>query len=120
MKQFLASAGSALILASVILPTTSQAAASHAAMSIRVASSTLPRQVSMKQLSHLNVSMTVKSTGVSLQGWLLSTAAPTFSFRLLPAFLHGKAGRHKLIFALARNNNVLYKMQTTSVSFTVK
>ncbi len=51
--------------------------------------------------------------------WLASLTATTVSLNLAPALIGGR-GTHKIIVALARNDYVLYKVATASVTITAK
>jgi hypothetical protein len=52
--------------------------------------------------------------------WLFQVASPLITFRLPPAVLHAKPGRHRLLLALARNNAVLYNLPPAIVRFTLR
>jgi hypothetical protein len=52
------------------------------------------------------------------QHWLGAVAATTVTINLAPALVGG-AGKHRLIVALARNNDVLYHVPVASTTITV-
>lgn len=51
--------------------------------------------------------------------WLAALAAPDFTLKLIPAMLGGK-GKHTILVALARNDDVLYRVPAASVTITAK
>jgi hypothetical protein len=53
------------------------------------------------------------------QHWLASLAATTLGLNLLPTIVGGR-GKHRIIVALAKNNGVLYRVRTASVTITVR
>jgi hypothetical protein len=50
--------------------------------------------------------------------WLAAVAAPVIPLKMAKGLV--KPGRHKIIVALAKNNYVLYRIPTASLSITVK
>jgi hypothetical protein len=50
--------------------------------------------------------------------WLAAVAAPVIPLKMAKGMI--KLGKHKIIVALAKNNYVLYRLPTVSLSITVK
>jgi hypothetical protein len=54
------------------------------------------------------------------QHWLASVAATSFPMKLTSGVLGGKKGSHKLLVALAKNNNILYVGKVATLKLNVK
>lgn len=56
---------------------------------------------------------------LSLTHLVVVVGAPSFRYQALPAWIKRHHGRHRFIFALAKNNNVLYPVRTVNVTVRV-
>lgn len=150
MKRFLTSLAGAAILTSCLVPLGAQAASARAqSMNIQVLAATGPRSISKPRnvtfhLKTVGIRLDARHMGKANKSgyghiqvyldkiptdayskkdfkhnWLAAVATPTFSLRLSKATLHG-AGKHKIIVALAKNSDVLYRAPTASFTITVK
>jgi hypothetical protein len=148
MKKLLTMLGGTLLLTAAGLPGSALASPASARMSITMLPSSGPTTVALNKVVTLRLkasSITLDAVHIGKapkngQGhfqiyldkvpadayakkdlksnWLAAVAAPVIPLKMARGMV--KPGKHKIIVALAKNNYVLYRVPTVSLSITVK